>query len=129
MCIRDSLISRPARTLSQSRSAPYLLPGHCRMSSYIYFHDVQTIISHSQHRCSLWASYLLSQHRSRSSYITSCQLKAVLNFTSLTSCPAQTLPSITSYLSRAIQHLTFCHSMALIYCRSSYTFKLSPVSS
>ena len=32
----------------------------------------------TDHRCSLWASYLLSQHRSRSSYITSCQLKAVL---------------------------------------------------
>ena len=32
----------------------------------------------SQHRCSLWASYLLPQHGGRSSYITSCQLKAVL---------------------------------------------------
>ena len=38
-----SLISRPARTLSQSRSASYLLPKHCRRSSYTYFHDVQTI--------------------------------------------------------------------------------------
>ena len=47
--------------------------------------------SHSQHRCT-------AQHGSRSSYITSCQLKAVLNFTSLTSCPAQTPPSLTSYL-------------------------------
>ena len=36
------------------------------------------LLSHSQHRRCFWASYLLPQHGSRSSYITSCPFKVVL---------------------------------------------------